>query len=188
MPKKRPPPTSPPDCSVVGSVILPLRVEDTFPVVGFVGPPHVCVNEDLHVSTKEVRLGIEDLERLRPAHNRADDAANDWRRSAPPVGLPSENVEGGAVLRIYDLIANNLAPNTQRGPDWGALVRNREDLPSTGLAQHHVDSLEANAQQPPAVQLVLLHARGIPNQGGKNRLGGVLPRRLGPDGRAASGG
>merc|ERR550532_767114 len=174
-------------CSGISPIVLPLRIKDALPVVCFVGPPHVGVDENLHISAKEIGLAIKYLERLGAAHDCADDAANEWRGGTPPVRLPGEDVERCAILGIYDLVANNLTPNTQGGSDWGALVRNRKNLPSTGLAEHHVNTLKAHAQQHPTFQLFLIHSRRIPHQRRKNSLGCILPCGLGPESCAAQG-
>merc|ERR1711920_552241 len=59
--------------SIVGSVVLALRVQEALPIVGFVRLFRVDVGQDLEVAAEEVLPHLENGHRHRTAHDRAND-------------------------------------------------------------------------------------------------------------------
>merc|ERR1719277_1046531 len=73
--------------SIIGAVVLALRIQEALPVVCLISLLRVCVNEDLDVPTEKARSNLEDQEVFLLDHD-AGERANDGRRGAPIDELP----------------------------------------------------------------------------------------------------
>merc|ERR1719401_3207524 len=112
--------------SVVGAIVLALRIEDTLPVVCLVGLPRVGVDLDLNIAAQEGFTDLEHRERLGPAHRRADE----WRRGAPvSLWQTGEHIELRPILWVRNGVALDLAPVAQGCPRRGHLSATAKSLP-----------------------------------------------------------
>merc|ERR1719401_118364 len=160
--------------SVVGAIVLALRIEDTLPVVCLVGLPRVGVDLDLNIAAQEGFTDLEHRERLGPAHRRANEAADEWRRGAPvSLWQTGEHIELCPILWVRNGVALDLAPVAQGCPRRRALVRNGKELAALRLPDDDVDGVKIGDQHFPRGYVLALATKREPSQGREDLRRGV---------------
>merc|ERR1712107_330405 len=101
--------------SVVGAIVLALRVQDTPPIVRLEGPLRIGVYQDLNVAPEEGLPDLEDCNGRGAASESSDRRANDRGRGTPlALRQAAVDVEEVAVLRLKDTLALHLRPHAER--------------------------------------------------------------------------
>merc|ERR1719436_1671173 len=119
--------------SIVGTVVLALRVQDALPVVRLPRLLGVGVDQHLDVAPEEGAAHIENGKVLL-LDREAGEGADDRWGGAPIDELSGRHLEGGAMQRANNDVANDVSTLAHGRPDVRAEVAHAEELAAAILA------------------------------------------------------
>mmetsp|Transcript_124800 Transcript_124800/g.186439 ORF Transcript_124800/g.186439 Transcript_124800/m.186439 type:complete len:220 (+) Transcript_124800:2-661(+) len=172
-------PTSARQRSIESAIILALSVQDALPVVRFVCPFGVGVNENLDFTAAEEALPHIKHGKILLLNHQTCEGANDRRGRAPVNQLAGRCLERRSMQRANNDVPNDVSTLAHRGSDVRAQVAHTENLPTLIFANEHIRASKVFRTQFGRSQITSLESRFDPCERRKNDLRCVTCCNLG---------
>merc|ERR1719401_940987 len=132
--------------SIVGAIVLALRVQDALPVVSLICLLRVGVYLHLDVTSKEARAALEDGKVLLLNHEPGERAEDRWR-DTPIDEIAREDIERRAMQWANDRVPNDVSTLAHGCPEMRAKVADGEHRAGFSLAYKHINTCQVDGPQ-----------------------------------------